>query len=304
MAAQACPLLGNGITDDTLLNIARFLPTANELLCLKLTNSRFAAKVIAAAPRHGVVSAVSAGGGAAAAPEMLCVADEAARLWVAGCSEQERGWVPRRELESWLCLMHEVGLLRVPLVFGRAHADFTVSEDGALATRNGGDQGYRTAASKVVMRSGCHFAQFTTVKAFHEFFGAIRPGWDVEGGANASDVNGHCFYGTYGSGMPGYRDWEGKQSASEAGDRIGMMLDLDQGSMTIWKNEEKLGVIQAEGLRGPLCWAVELDEVAGNSARIESALAPASPTEEELAAAKAWEQAEAEAAAQAEGDDY
>ena len=53
---------------------------------------------------------------------MLCIAEEAAQLWVAGCNEQERGWVPRRELESWLCLMHEVVALRLPLVSGRAGA--------------------------------------------------------------------------------------------------------------------------------------------------------------------------------------
>ena len=46
-----------------------------------------------------------------------------------------------------------------------------------------------------------------------------------------------------------------------------------------------------EGLIGPLCWAVVLSTTTGNSARIESALAPPSPTEEELAAAKAWEAA-------------
>ena len=92
--ADPCPLLGGGATDDTLLNIARFLPTARDLLCLKLTNSRFAAKVIAAPiSGRGV-------GGAAAAPEMLSIVEEAARLWLEGCSEQERGWVSRRELES------------------------------------------------------------------------------------------------------------------------------------------------------------------------------------------------------------
>ena len=50
----ACPLLGDGITDDTLLNIARLLPTGKDLRCLKLTNSRFAAKIIATncAQRH------------------------------------------------------------------------------------------------------------------------------------------------------------------------------------------------------------------------------------------------------------
>ena len=89
-AAAPCPLLGDGITDDTLLHIASFLPTARDLLSLQLACPRFATKVIAAAP-----SGAAAGGAAAAAPEMLSLVEEAGRLWVAGCSEQERGWVPR-----------------------------------------------------------------------------------------------------------------------------------------------------------------------------------------------------------------
>ena len=40
--AAPCPLFGDGITDDTLLHIARFLPTAEDLLRLQLTNKRFA----------------------------------------------------------------------------------------------------------------------------------------------------------------------------------------------------------------------------------------------------------------------
>ena len=59
----------------------------------------------------------------------------------------------------------------------------------------------------------------------------------------------------------------------EQGDRIGMLLDLDQGSMTVWKNDEKLGVMRAEGLSGELCWAVEMF-MPGNSARIEAASLP------------------------------
>ena len=72
--------------------------------------------------------------------------------------------------------------------------------------------------------------------------------------------------------MPGGRDWEGEQGAY-GDDRIGMVLDLDQGSMTVWKNDEKLGVMVAEGLRGPLCWAVSVF-MAGGSVRIESAPLP------------------------------
>ena len=88
------------------------------------------------------------------------------------------------------------------------------------------------------------------------------------------------------------------QTADEPGDRIGLLLDLDQGSMTVWKNDEKLGVMQAAGLRAPLCWAVSLQTSLGmpnSSARIESACAPPSPTEEELAALTAWQAARADA---------
>ena len=67
-----------------------------------------------------------------------------------------------------------------------------------------------------------------------------------------------------------------------------MLLDLYQGSMTVWKNDVQLGVLIAEGLRGPLCWAVSIF-VEDDSVRIESAPAPA--TEEELAAAKARQDA-------------
>ena len=42
--AAPCPLLGDGITDDTLLHIARFIPTARDMLCLQLACPRFAAK--------------------------------------------------------------------------------------------------------------------------------------------------------------------------------------------------------------------------------------------------------------------
>ena len=81
--AAPCPLHGDGVTDNTLLHIVRFLTSSKDLIRLQLTCPRFAAKVIAAPSGEG-------GGGAAPAPEMLCIPEEAARRWVAGCSDQER----------------------------------------------------------------------------------------------------------------------------------------------------------------------------------------------------------------------
>ena len=73
----------------------------------------------------------------------------------------------------------------------------TLSENGAVATKNANDFNFRVAASQVAMRSGRHFAQFTVLNGDDMFFGVIRPGWDVEEEGRAFDVAGHCFYGTH-----------------------------------------------------------------------------------------------------------
>ena len=65
-----------------------------------------------------------------------------------------------------------------------------------------------------------------------------------------------CFFAT-GSGQCNsgrWHSWEGSKPAEDQGDRIGLLLVLDQGSVTGWKNDVQLGVMRAEGLSGPLCW--------------------------------------------------
>ena len=84
-------------------------------------------------------------------------------------------------------------------------------------------------------------------------------------------VDGHCcYYTASGRRLPGNSDWEGKQTMRKQGDRIGTLLDLDQESMTVWKNDVKLGVMKAQGLSGPLCWAVCMF-CPGSIMRIDSA---------------------------------
>ena len=58
--------------------------------------------------------------------------------------------------------------------------------------------------------------------------------------------------------------------AAKVGDTISLLLDLDAGSLTVFKNTRRLGVM-ATGLEGEYCWAVELCHE-GDSARIEPAL--------------------------------
>ena len=173
--------------------------------------------------------------------------------------------------------MHELELLRGPLAFGWAHPNITLSAGGAVAS---GDEDLRRLHVPGRGEQGGDAVGSTLCTVYCRegdslilMLGVIRPGWNAEGGADAYNVDGHCFYSTGGGHRyPGWHGWEGMQGASE-GDRIGMLLDLDQGSMTVWKNGEKLGVMVAEGLSGPLCWAVSMYGQ-GYSARIESVAMP------------------------------
>jgi hypothetical protein len=176
--------------------------------------------------------------------------------------------------------------MRGAAAFGRSHASITLSEGGSRATM-GTNHALNSAASKAVMRAGRHYAQFTVMSGLQMYFGVIRPGWDVEGGKQAYNVGGHCFYFTaIGCRCPQRHDWEGMRNAMAKGDRIGMLLDLDQGSMTVYKNDERLGVM-ATGLSGEYSWAVSLDRY--GCVHIEPADAPTSPTAAELAQVAAYE---------------
>ncbi len=162
------------------------------------------------------------------------------------------------------------------VAFDKAHEGIDLSEGNAVVTKTEYDvYGYRTAASGAVLKGGGrHMVQFTKRKGNGMLFGLIRADWDVEGGSYAQDVRGHSFYSTYdGNRYPSRSGWEGRQAAHEEGDRIGLLLDLDQGTMTVYKNDERLGVM-ATGLSGEYSWAVSLGEH-GGSTRIEAAAAPA-----------------------------
>ena len=138
-AAGRASLVGAALC--AMLGLACVLLTAKDLLHLRLSCKRFNIRCI--------VAPSVAGRGGSAAPEMLCIVEDGARGCPAGCSEQERGRVPRLSFESWLGLMHEVALLRWRSVVGRMPVSRTLSERGAVATRNVGG-GVVTAATTAV----------------------------------------------------------------------------------------------------------------------------------------------------------
>eukprot|EP01046_Picozoa_sp_COSAG06_P041886 COSAG06_NODE_5261_length_3601_cov_3.816729_3_plen_88_part_00 len=60
----------------------------------------------------------------------------------------------------------------------------------------------------------------------------------------------------------GGEKWEGMTDARADGDRIGMLLDQDEGSLTVYKNDRRCGVMLSSGLAGNFRWAASLQSKA------------------------------------------
>jgi hypothetical protein len=54
-------------------------------------------------------------------------------------------------------------------------------------------------------------------------------------------------------------DWEGEdeETRGEASFKIGMVLDLDEGTLDVYKNDRRLGTLRS-GLVGEYCWVVTI----------------------------------------------
>ena len=263
----ACHMSLTTHADETLLRIAGSLSDAKSLLCFALACTRVGARTVSA----GICARDPPGCRTfsrqhPAATEMWSLADEAARRWLRGRSEIEHDWTPRRGCESWMGLMSEVQHLRAPPSFSRVCRGIRVKAEAGgyvVIKKDTWADGHatRTAASTVVMRAGRHFVQFHLrdgiANAASTCVGVVRPSWNVEKGHNAQYTRGNCFVRCAdGKAFPGFRDWPGMAMlSSTAGDRIGLLLDLDRGEMVVYKNGAPLGIMAA-GLSGEYCWAV------------------------------------------------
>eukprot|EP01049_Picozoa_sp_SAG25_P009873 SAG25_NODE_1020_length_4269_cov_4.759712_1_plen_774_part_00 len=164
------------------------------------------------------------------------------------------------------------------VVLTKRHPHITVSKSGFVATLAEGPEGPRRDASgnalphlvysEVVMSGGKHFAQFSILKGTLMCFGVIRPNVSTFG------ENGNCYYVTdtgkrwqCSQGQSSFDNWDRMQSACPL-DRIALLLDQESGSITVFKNDERLGVM-AEGLSGDYCWAILMNRK-GSSVRIKS----------------------------------
>jgi len=71
--------------------------------------------------------------------------------------------------------------------------------------------------------------------------------------------NGFCHSSDWGGSNESIitdSTWEGMQPTT-SGDELGLLLNLEEGTLSVYKNGRKLGVMK-RGLAGPYCWVVSL----------------------------------------------
>ena len=85
--------------------------------------------------------------------------------------------------------------------------------------------------------------------------------------------DGNCCSSDWREGYAVRDEWDGMEGLFSPSCTIGMLLDLDEGTLSVYKNGRKLGVMK-RGLAGQYCWVVSL--LGGNQVTIKRGTVPAS----------------------------
>ena len=250
---------------DTLSKIISYLPSV-DVLNLALTSKRFG---ISDDEKQSVIKKST----------HITIQDLA--------TEEQLAALPHYDGESSLADYHYLQFLRGPLTFDQlvASAEYVNNGDKSSVTNNSIFT-WGTAFSNNILRAGKHYASFNFNSRHNNVFvGVMRPGQANE---NASDFpvrkeffqhfspsiecnnnnnslhcgmyyaySGKCLSSDWSSSdIPVVETWVGLEPAA-SGDDVGLLLDLDEGTLAVYKDGRKLGVMKS-GLAGPYCWVVSM----------------------------------------------
>ncbi|EJK65630.1 hypothetical protein THAOC_13488, partial [Thalassiosira oceanica] len=213
----------------------------------------------------------SAAFGTPQAGQQRSLANEAAhQLFRQSATDEERRCLPKHDGESDIGLYRALEQMREPLGFDElAGYGFSPQENPARVTHSRIGV-WSTAVSGHVMRGGRHFVEFTIANLDQYStivqLGVIRPvsltndidleadwRWSVNPVYECHD--GLC-QGTDWDTKVTEDDWQGRELLEGSG-TIGLLLDLDEGTLSVFKNNRRLGVMKGGGLlSGEYCWFV------------------------------------------------
>jgi biotin operon repressor len=158
--------------------------------------------------------------------------------------------------------------------WARASPGIAVSEGGLVATLNG--SGWQSVFGDVQLTKGTHYVEVQLVAGTtHAMVGVARPSLDV----STSHYGGNDAYVMYASGGELYGNGKGGSDAAGAfaqGDRMGVLLNLDDGSLLFFKNGQKHGPgFGAGSVTGPVVLMAELCDAGSSIKLLTSAARPA-----------------------------
>jgi len=221
------------------------------------------------------------------------LANEAARqMFESAATEYEINALPRYNVEAEIAWLRQLSLLRKPLGFRQLiGSDIYYPSAGSKSTvtmREEDEEGYNCAMSNHAMRGGKHSVIFNASDKANDFvvdIGIVRPlpGWDKKkldsfnpvyvdsdddvsqdllmerterwGTSNVNCCSYNCHYGLccWSNWSDCHCDgWNGMEGLDEDG-TIGMLLDFEEGTLTVYRNGRRLGVVMS-GLSGEYCW--------------------------------------------------
>jgi hypothetical protein len=163
-----------------------------------------------------------------------------------------------------------------PLVWRTFHEEnVELSEGGTVATEiSDNDRLYSHVTTGVELTEGRHYWEVELLSedgSGRQFVGISRPNLDRVGDYLEHDCTDGWFTSSGGGPLWG-NDKEGDDALGDydQGDRVGVLLDLNNGSLLFFKNGVQHGPGYAAGsVTGPVVAAVELD-LNGNSVRLHA----------------------------------
>ena len=216
----------------------------------------------------------------------LSMVEEAARRVYEDASDEEKATLPRYNGEGWTELYHHLLMLRARLTFDQLVGKYVKYRGGDKAAVQGVkiDEMHRYDHSICghIMRAGRHWASFTSSSGFEPYqtVGVIRPlhlkGLEFfypcqrtsqnlqqertdrwEGVVHCCRLNartGLCSWSDWvGNGVEFTSDWEGHDEFDRDCTTLGMLLDLGEGTLSLYQNGQRLGTLK-DGLAGEYCW--------------------------------------------------
>jgi len=206
----------------------------------------------------------------------------------------------REEGESWISVDYRLHLLMgTSLVFHRfigngiayvQRKNLSHVEIHERAVSSGDyPLGTSVAVCQKVMSSGRHYAEFTVTREGFIKVGIMRPiqDWDTQqfktmNLANNQDFMEFCMQQNCVGYEGGHHCWfsntlpdsYGRRNFLRTGDEMGLVLDIDDGTVSVYKNGRAIHASNG-GFQGHYCWAVSIiNGVYRGAVKVESAPFP------------------------------